>query len=113
MATTISGGTGVQVSLNVGSNERNGQADNVANQISAALKSGALVRTNNTAPATGTGFFVTSAVNSTIVLPAGVTALAVAGGGANRSSAAAGNITRSLPITAISPSRREAAVARS
>lgn len=83
MTTTISGGTGTQVSLNVGSNELNGQAANLASQITAALTGGALVRTNNTNPPTGTGFFVTSAVNQTFVLQAAVTAMALASGGAN------------------------------
>jgi len=35
---TISGGSGTQITLDAGSNDRNGLAANLANQISSALK---------------------------------------------------------------------------
>jgi len=76
---TISGGTGMQVTLDAGSNDRNGLAGNLANQITAALTGGALTRTDNTNPSTGAGFFVSAAVNTTIALQPAVLALALTG----------------------------------
>jgi len=80
---TISGGTGEAVTLDAGSNDQNGLAAILAGQISAALAGGALVPTNNTNPPNGTGFYVSPAVNATIVLQSKVSALALTGGGAD------------------------------
>jgi len=80
--TTVSGGTGNQVTLNSGSNDQNGLATALANQISAALVGGSVTRTDNTNPSLGTGFYVSSAVNTTIVMQPAVSALALSSGGA-------------------------------
>jgi len=79
---TISGGSGTQITLNSGSNDQNGLATNLANQISAGLASGALKQTDNTNPPTGTAFYVSPDVNTTITMGAAVSALALTGGGA-------------------------------
>ena len=80
--TTIVGGTGIQATFNSGSNDQNGLAATLASQISAGLIGGSLTRTNNTSPSVGTGFFLSAAFNTTIVMQPRVTALALTSGGA-------------------------------
>jgi len=80
---TISGGSGISVTVTSGSNDQNGLATSLANQISAGLASGALTQTSNTNPPTGTGFFSTAAINTTITMEPAVSALALTGGGAD------------------------------
>ena len=76
---TISGGSGSDVIINSGSNDANGIAAALANQIAAGLASGALTRTDNTTPPTGQGFFVSDAVSTTIIMQPAVSALALTG----------------------------------
>lgn len=80
--TTVSGSTGIQATLDSGSNDQNGIATALASQISAALSDGSLTRTDNTNPSVGTGFFVSAAGNTTIVMQPAESALALTGGGA-------------------------------
>jgi len=93
--TTVSGSTGIQATLDSGSNDQNGIATALASQISAALSDGSLTRTDNTNPSVGTGFFVSAAGNTTIVMQRQRALWHLRVAGLYRSSAQVGKISRS------------------
>ncbi len=76
---TVTGSGGSTVTLNAGSNDRNGTAAALSAAISTALQNGTLTQTSNTNPPSGTGLVVLSAGGST-ALAAAVTAVLDAGG---------------------------------